>query len=305
MDNIKDKRDFYIGGSDISAALGKSKFITREQFLNEKINGISAGNNNIDQIYMDFGDYAEPLMRDFMNEEFGLNLQPATNFVNWFGVEFRLNNDGQDEENKVLAEFKTNNDGKLQDHYLIQALTYALKLPFTPEIIKIGVLKRPKDFDTKENFGISEKEIKKMKIYDFTLEELKNEVDKIISSDFLKELENICGVIKRGRKLKAEFGGAFGDIDVLELLGTENEYSLYKRYKELSTRIKELSDEKAEVEKQILNGESKPYFEITPAEVKISNRFSSADFKKDNAELYAKYVKPSETNYKAKIKEIK
>ena len=141
--------------------------------------------------------------------------------------------------------------------------------------------------------------------YDFTIEELTEEVNKIISGDFVEEIGKIATIIKKGRDWNNEFGAIYGKVDVLSLLGSEDEYSIYKEYKELETLIKTSQERLGELEAEIEEGKSKPYFTIVPAHVAISNRFSAADFKKAHADLYAEFTKPSETNYKAKIKEIK
>ena len=301
MDTVKQNRCEYVGGSDLAAAFGLSDFATRKEFYEEKINGVER--DSVDTIYTKFGVKAEPLMREFINKKHKLDLVPSVHIKEINGVKFRSNNDGQDEKAGVLAEFKTNKDGKLQDYYLIQALDYALNgLTFLPKLVKIVVLKRPKDFETAE---LDEKLIKKVKEYDFTIEELTEEVNKIISGDFVEEVEKIATIIKKGRDWNNEFGAIYGKVDVLSLLGSEYEYSIYKEYKELETLIKTSQERLGELEVEIEEGKSKPYFTIVPARVAISNRFSAADFKKAHADLYAEFTKPSETNYKAKIKEIK
>ena len=299
MNNIEQDRQKYIGGSDLAAWFALHPFLTREAFLSEKIYGIKPYKDEaIMQPYIDYGNDAEPIIRQLLNEKYDTEFTPQTHFQEFNGVEFRGNTDGEDDN--ILIEIKTNKDGKIQPHYLIQAQLYASLVNFPPEKIVIAISKRPKDFEeNKANYKVDEKAVRKAtKIYEYTMDELRKEVDTLIGKEFYEGLTQMAHAIVRGRN----------DADkrpVLAYVGTDDQFNTFTRYKQLTASIAELQLELADLTEQIEMGRAEPYFEVIPAQVKKTNRFSAAEFKKANPDLYKQYVVESETNYKAKIKEIK
>lgn len=116
--DVSQDRDKYIGGSDIPAILGISKFTTRWQLLLEKA-GL-AERKNVSNRYTEYGHIIEPQIRAY------INLVRNTNFVpnRVINGDIRYHSDGFN--GKAVLEVKSTSDTYSTvdgyKHYLVQLL---------------------------------------------------------------------------------------------------------------------------------------------------------------------------------------
>ena len=141
-DTVTYHRERWIGGSDLSAIMGLSPFKTRWDLLQEK-----AEIKPIEQIsnpYIEYGNTLEPLVRDYINEKYCRDFEPAVKIDG----DLRGNCDGIDEGG--LLEIKTTShvydtlDG--YKGYLVQILFY-MKI-FNVQHAILAVYHRNEDFST-------------------------------------------------------------------------------------------------------------------------------------------------------------
>lgn len=141
-DTVTYHRERWIGGSDLSAIMGLSPFKTRWDLLQEK-----AEIKPIEQIsnpYIEYGNALEPLVRDYINEKYCRDFEPAVKVDG----DLRGNCDGIDEGG--LLEIKTTShvydtlDG--YKGYLVQILFY-MKI-FNVQHAMLAVYHRNEDFST-------------------------------------------------------------------------------------------------------------------------------------------------------------
>lgn len=142
IDTVKTDRNLYIGGSDLSAIMGLSPFKTRWDLLQEKA-GLKE--NDFDgNIFTEYGVVLEPIVRDYINEKYCRDFEPAVKVDG----DLRGNCDGIDEGG--LLEIKTTShvfdtlDG--YKGYLVQILFY-MKI-FNVQHAILAVYHRNEDFST-------------------------------------------------------------------------------------------------------------------------------------------------------------
>ena len=141
-DTVTKDRQKFCGGSDIPCIMGLSPFKTRWELLQEK-----AEIKPIEQIsnpYIEYGNALEPLVRDYINEKYCRDFEPAVKIDG----DLRGNCDGIDEGG--LLEIKTTShiydtlDG--YKGYLVQILFY-MKI-FNVQHAILAVYHRNEDFST-------------------------------------------------------------------------------------------------------------------------------------------------------------
>lgn len=139
--DVSEDRDKYIGGSDIPAILGISKFTTRWQLLLEKA-GLEertfAGNR-----FTDYGHIIEPQIRDHINLTYNTTFIP-NRVING---DLRLHTDGFNGE--CVLEIKSTSDihSTVDGYkvYLVQLVKYMEQNEVEKGIL--AVYHRPEDFD--------------------------------------------------------------------------------------------------------------------------------------------------------------
>lgn len=142
--NVKERRNEFIGGSDIPAIMGISPFKTRWQLLLEKA-GLAEDTFEGNQ-YTEYGNVLEPQIRDHINASSGTHYQPDR----MIDGDIRYHCDGYDAKSGTILEIKTTSHiyGTVDEYklYLVQLLAYAeawgCKRGF------LAVYHRPEDFDT-------------------------------------------------------------------------------------------------------------------------------------------------------------
>ena len=141
-DTVTKDRDKFIGGSDLAGIMGLSPFIDRWTLLQQK-----AGLKERDFFgneYTRYGDELEPIVRDYINEKYCRDFEPAVKIDG----DLRGNCDGIDEGG--LLEIKTTShvydtlDG--YKGYLVQILFY-MKI-FNVQHAMLAVYHRNEDFST-------------------------------------------------------------------------------------------------------------------------------------------------------------
>ena len=141
-DTVTKDREKFIGGSDIAGIMGLSPFIDRWTLLQQK-----AGLKERDFFgneYTRYGDELEPIVRDYINEKYCRDFEPAVKIDG----DLRGNCDGIDEGG--LLEIKTTShvydtlDG--YKGYLVQILFY-MKI-FNVQHAMLAVYHRNEDFST-------------------------------------------------------------------------------------------------------------------------------------------------------------
>ncbi len=140
MQNVKEDREKYIGGSDIPIIMGLSPFRTRWSLLREKALG------ELDDFdgnqYTEYGNILEPKIRDFVNQFAGRNYVEAKKID---GIK-RYHADGYDEATNTVLEIKTTGEytPKKRQIYLVQLL-YGMQM-YGAEKGMLAVYSRPEDF---------------------------------------------------------------------------------------------------------------------------------------------------------------
>lgn len=184
--NVLVDRDKYIGGSEISAILGISKFKTRWELLQEKI-GITTS-EFVGNIYTEYGDVMEAKIRDYINT-LGLSKTPFkedTIAISGDVIGKRCNYDGLSKTH--VLEIKTTSDihERLCDYkYYVVQLLWGMILGKRKNGI-LAVYHRPDDFN--DEFDAKRLQIFKIKIGDYKEweKEIEIEVDR-----FIQDLEKL------------------------------------------------------------------------------------------------------------------
>ena len=171
IDTVKTDRNLYTGGSDVSAIMGLSPFKTRWDLLQEKA-GLKE--NDFDgNIFTEYGVALEPIVRDYINEKYCRDFEPAVKIDG----DLRGNCDGIDEGG--LLEIKTTShvydtlDG--YKGYLVQILFY-MKI-FNVQHAMLAVYHRNEDFST--DFDPSRLQVIPIDIKDHldTMDEVEQAID--------------------------------------------------------------------------------------------------------------------------------
>lgn len=141
-DTVTTERFRWIGGSDCPAIMGLSPFKTRWQLLQEKAEIVPI--ETFTNPYVEYGNVMEVRIRDYINEHYNRNFEPAVKIVD----DLRGNTDGLDEmgilEVKTTSHIFDTLDGYKQ--YIVQMLFY-MKI-FNVQYGMLAVYRRDEDFST-------------------------------------------------------------------------------------------------------------------------------------------------------------
>ena len=118
--NVTEKREKYVGGSDIPTILGINKFKTQYELALEKT-GIKPNEFRGNE-YTQFGNILEPQIRDYINAVNETNFRPGTRIDEKRGI--RCNTDGYDVKNKIILEIKTHGNNPDKKTYIAQMQLY-------------------------------------------------------------------------------------------------------------------------------------------------------------------------------------
>lgn len=127
--NVELNRDKYIGGSDYPVISGISKYKKVNELAGEKAGVIINEFNG--NVYTDFGNFAEPIIREYLNETYNTNFKEDTFFEKLEGsLELRGNVDGYDKELNLILEIKTTNNFEINQN------TYEAQVRFYQNLVK-------------------------------------------------------------------------------------------------------------------------------------------------------------------------
>lgn len=279
MQDVTKDRDKYIGGSDIAAILGISKFKTRWQLLKEKA-GIEYSDFT-GNAYAEYGNVMEDKIRQCVS------IVENTEFVEDKVIEgdMRYHADGVSHDTQTVLEIKTtstiHDDVDEYDYYLCQLLTGMEMYGYENGIL--AVYERPEDFS--EVFDKGRMTMYKVKLSDYTmwLEYIHSEVDRF-RDDWARLKENPFMTEEELQPKEV--------VDIAtKVINLEAQLTLFK---EIEAELKEA---KAELKKNMEKYHVKKW--ETPSGIKITlvpdgepttkKEFNAKQFKEDNPELYDKY----------------
>lgn len=279
MQDVTKDRDKYIGGSDIAAILGISKFKTRWQLLKEKA-GIEYSDFT-GNAYTEYGNVMEDKIRQCVS------IIENTEFVEDKVIDrdMRYHADGVSHDTQTVLEIKTtstiHDDVDEYDYYLCQLLTGMEMYGYENGIL--AVYERPEDFS--EVFDKGRMTMYKVKLSDYTmwLEYIHSEIDRF-RDDWARLKENPFMTEEELQPKEV--------VDIAtKVINLEAQLTLFK---EIEAELKEA---KAELKKNMEKYHVKKW--ETPSGIKITlvpdgepttkREFNAKQFKEDNPELYDKY----------------
>lgn len=283
--DVSQDRDKYIGGSDIPAILGLSKFTTRWHLLLEKA-GLEertfAGNR-----YTEYGHIIEPQIRDFINLTYNTNFVP-NRVING---DLRLHTDGFNGE--CVLEIKSTSDiystADGYKVYLVQLVKYMEQNEVTKGIL--AVYDRPEDMnpvfdgkrlqvfeilldDYRELLAHVNREIDKFRV---DLERLK-ENPLLSEQDFLP-----AGSLTTLADKVAKFENQLSQMKEIEAQLKDAKKALYNEM--LKRNVKSWS---------MPNGTKITRVDEVPSVTKIAREFDYNAFRADNPVLYGNYLREVE-----------
>lgn len=281
-DTVTKDREKFIGGSDLAGIMGLSPFIDRWTLLQQK-----AGLKERDFFgneYTRYGDELEPIVRDYINETYCRDFEPAVKIDG----DLRGNCDGIDEGG--LLEIKTTShvydtlDG--YKGYLVQILFY-MKI-FNVQHAMLAVYHRNEDFST--DFDPSRLQVIPIDIKDHL--DTMDEVEQAITM-FRKDLI----ALKENPLLCEE---DFMPNEIVEvtnkIMGLENQLAAYKQMenqlKEFKSELKVKMEEYGIKTWRLYNGTKITL--VPDGEDKEVEEIDIKALQKDHPELFgerSKYVK--------------
>lgn len=280
--DVSQDRDTYIGGSDLPAICGISKFKSRWQCLLEKA-GLSDGGFGGNK-YTEYGHYIEPYIREHVNLTYNTNFVPCRVIED----DLRCHTDGFNGE--CVLEIKSTSDihSTVDGYksYLVQLVKYMDVCQVDKGILAV--------YDRPEDFG--EFDPKRLAVYEITMEDYRGLLDYID-----RELEKFRADRKR--------------LEENPLLSEEDFLPIDASMMELATRVvkfelqlanlKEVEQQLKDAKKQLFNemvrhgvkswasptGTKITRVDEVPASVKTVTEFDSEALKAENPALFQKYLR--------------
>lgn len=177
--NVELNRDKYIGGSDYPIITGISKYKKVNELAGEKAGVIL--NEFSGNVYTDFGNFAEPIIRDYLNETYNTQFKEDTFFEKVEdSLELRGNVDGYDKKLNTILEIKTTSKFNF-DLYQAQLNFYQRFIPNSKGLI-IALERTPEMLELFEN-----EELDKLK--DLILDQLSENNFQYLELNKLKKKE--------------------------------------------------------------------------------------------------------------------
>jgi hypothetical protein len=279
-------RDKYIGGSDIPAILGISKFTTRWQLLLQKA-GLEertfAGNR-----FTEYGHIIEPQIREYINLVYNTNFIP-NRVING---DLRLHTDGFDGE--CVLEVKSTSDifSSVDGYkvYLVQLVKYMEQNEVENGIL--AVYERPEDLS--REFDAQRLQVFEIRLEDYRqlLDYVNREIDKF-RSDLERLKEN--PLLSESDFLPASPG----------MITLTNKIAAFEKQLVAMKDIEQqLKDAKRQLYSEMLkhnvktmglpNGTQITRVDEVPGKIKTVTEFDSELFKAENPGLFKQYLKKVE-----------
>lgn len=318
-DSVKDDRDKYIGGSDLPKVNNPT---SAERLIFEKTHE----QKDFTSIYTEFGNIAEPLIREHVSRVFydNENIDPSTVVIEREGkLGFRGNLDGDNTIRKEVIEIKTLGENYYDDPsaYVKKLETYRIQVGYYMMLKKyqkgtIFIFKRPavllnKPFD---KWTVKEMFERQSEIEEFIVKEMEERLEMVyVNPDELfmplfDKYTNLTDEVNRRIEL---IDKAYEKHSVSKDKTTESEdEDLLVEFKELEEMEKTVATRKKEIlEHFIEKYHENETFEIdgnsyvyTAERTGTRKSFNSKAFESDNPELYQRYIKESKINYKPSLK---
>lgn len=294
QESVKQDRDKFIGGSDIPVIMNLSPFKSRYNLLLEK-----AGYREDDftgNVYTEYGNALEPMIRDWINTDLKDKFVEGKHTREAEGDEIigvRIHTDG--ENNDAILEIKTTsqiydsvNDYKL---YLVQLLYYMVLTG--KEYGYLAVYERPEDMSIE--FNSSRLHLYKIAASEYT--GLISDINEAIER-FIEDLQKVKDnpFITEEELLPKEIP------DITErILAFESQLEYLKQVE------KTVKAEKEKLKKAMIAANVKSWrtpngyliTRVEDGEDSVKKVFDEASFKKDNKDLYDKYLVDKITKGKA------
>lgn len=318
-DSVKDDRDKYIGGSDLPKVNNPT---SAERLIFEKTHE----QKDFTSIYTEFGNIAEPLIREFVSKTFYNNesIDPSTTIIEREGkLGFRGNLDGDNTIRKEVIEIKTLGENYFNDissmakkveTYRIQVGYYMMLKEY--HTAKIFIFKRPsilldKPFD---KWTVKELYDRQTEIEEFIVKEMEARLSTLFENDsdlFNSTVDKKATLLDEVNRRIELIDNAFAKHGDRQGMTTESEdEDLLVEFKELEEMEKNLATRKKEILEHFIgkyhenetfkvNGNSYVY---TAERTSTRKSFNSKAFESDNPELYQKYIKESTVSYKPSLK---
>lgn len=269
--NVELNRENYIGGSDYPTLLGINPYKKKEELAGQKagiIENVFSGN-----VYTRYGQFAEPIIRNYLNETYNVNFNEDTFFEKVEdSIELRGNVDGYDNKLNTILEIKTTSKFNF-DLYQAQLNFYQRFIPNSKGLI-IALERTPEMLELFEN-----KELDKLK--ELILEQLSENNFQYLELNKLKkkEKENII-------KNCVEFTDL---INAVSLAGTIELNTLPQEYEnkvlDITNRFRQFN----ELKKQIDSEREELY--------KIMEKYNVKSIKNENGSIVRALPTVSTTKY--------
>ncbi len=282
-------RDNYIGGSDVACIMGLSSFKTRWQLLLEKA-GLER-NGFYGKKYTDCGHIMEPKIRNYINMFYGTNFEPAR----VMDGDFRYHADGFNGE--CVLEIKTTSsvfatvDG--YKSYLVQLLKGMEENGVHKGML--AVYERPEDFSTDfdprrlQTFAVEIDEHKHLLAHiNKELDRFRSDLARLKENPLLTEQDFLPigeGIVALSNKIVA-FEQQLAAMKELEQKCKEAKQALYNEM--LKHDLKSWTTP---------NGTKITM--VAASEGSTKAEFDTAAFKKENPDMYKRYLKEKKTSGRA------
>lgn len=288
--NVTEKRDQYVGGSDVPVILGLSKYKTQYELAREKAGIVKP--EQISNPYIQFGNCMEPVIREYINTMNSLKFTPAT-FLDSDDF-IRSNVDGYDDENKIVLEIKTHGANPTEKVYEAQ-----MQLYFYQTGCNYGWLamyKRPKDFDLE--FDVANLQVKEIERDEAAIEKILDAIETFwIRVEYLKEKPDMT---------ETEYYSIGNDVD--KLVARVERFEL--QMMEFQKKADELKDQQKEFREQLYKKmEENDIKKIDTGDLVITRvlpttkkTVDSKSLKVKEPDIYKKYLKESKVKGSIRIK---
>lgn len=187
--NVELNRDKYIGGSDYPIITGVSKYKKVNELAGEKAGVIINDFNG--NVYTDFGNFAEPIIRNWLNDTYNTNFKEDTFFEKLDGsLELRGNVDGYDKDLNLILEIKTTSSFELNQNVYEAQVRFYQKLVKNSKAFIISINRSEEMLELFKNNELEELKkiiLEKLNNNDFDYLELK----KVLMKE-KQEIENNC-----------------------------------------------------------------------------------------------------------------
>lgn len=273
--NVELNRENYIGGSDYPTVLGINPYKKKEELAGEKAGIIE--NTFSGNVYTRYGQFAEPIIRDYLNETYNTQFKEDTFFEKVEdSLELRGNVDGYDKKLNTILEIKTTSKFNF-DLYQAQLNFYQRFIPNSKGLI-IALERTPEMLELFEN-----EELEKLK--DLILEQLSENNFQYLELNKLKKKEKES-IIKNC----VEFTDI---INAVSLAGTIELNTLPQEYEtkilDITNRFRHFNELKKQIDSEIDSEREELY--------RIMEKYNVKSIKNENGSIVRALPTVSTTKY--------